>query len=303
MLKVMENRQNSLNIRKTLINSNAGSSARLENNSSVIAKLMGFDQTPHRGQTVSGPQKVLSENYIQKSDSVGKRSRRDSQNYQLRSKKRTNMRTNDSSNNNLLRELEEKRSRFDGMQGMNSPIVSELVKEVDDGKLYSKIRPNLANVGYASGPSFLLDSQTVFAWEVKKQLLERIKMNKGSLELVSNFRSSLGIRSNGGRKYESATKIPILECLNFFSKSNTKPVKMTRSNVKPSVRKLVNGMSTNAKKNNAGPQEGELFHGDTKDKGNHSAKEVRSDHLSDLSSEQVSFSMSYSQKFFVYCGI
>ncbi|KAK9075771.1 hypothetical protein SSX86_004100 [Deinandra increscens subsp. villosa] len=47
---------------------------------SVMAKLMGFDDTPPRQQPVSRQQRLLSENYLQKSASIGKRSRKDSPN-------------------------------------------------------------------------------------------------------------------------------------------------------------------------------------------------------------------------------
>ncbi|XP_071707425.1 uncharacterized protein [Rutidosis leptorrhynchoides] len=236
-------------------------------NSSVFGKLMGFDETPRGKQTVLGQQKVLSENYIQKSDSIGKRLRRDSQNNQLRSKKRASIRTNDLIKDTKSSDFDEKSMRFDGIQSMTSPVVNNFIKNGNE---------------YASRPSFLFDSQTVFGWEVKKQLLEIIKMNDGSPELVPDYGSSFGYKSNRGRKYESATKLPILEVLNFFSKLNTRPVKMTRSKMKPSVRKLVNGVSMNVKKDNAGPEEGELVHGGTED-----------DNLLDISSEKNLLTRSY----------
>lgn len=243
--------------------------------SSVITKLMGFDEMTPCCKPVYGRQRVFSDNYLQKSGSIGKRSRNDSLNKLLRSKKKANLRTDNAQSHHVFM------SENDREIGKVNRLAMKIVDP----------RPNFGNVQYASGPSFLLDSQTVFAWEVKKQLLERLKRTKGSQKHQSEFGSSIGFMSKEGRKYESFPKLPIFESLKFSFNSNNKTMKTNISDVKPSSVKLVNDMSINTENDilvsELETKNDESFHGDTEDKGNYSAKEGCSFHLSDLSSEQV----------------
>lgn len=208
-----------------------------QNTPSVIAKLMGLDEMmPPWKQPVSRQQRVLSDNYLQKSGSIGKRSRKDSQNNLLRSKKRANLRTIYSNEDISFKDFKKKSSDLDGMQGMES----------------------IKNGENASSSSFLVNSQTTFTWEAKKQLLERLKKTKVSQELRSSslksksgskFGNLVGSSSKDCWKYESVTKLPIFKHMNFSSNSTTKSVKITRSDdVKPST--VVNHMSTTTKKDN-----------------------------------------------------
>ncbi|KAL4576367.1 hypothetical protein LXL04_012460 [Taraxacum kok-saghyz] len=237
--------------------------------SSVIAMLMGLDETPPQQQTVSRHQRVLSDNYLQKSGSIGKRPRTYSQSNLLRSKKRANQRTNDSHKDILSRDVEHSKSfSLDGTQGMKS----------ENGI------PNIVNVEHASRP---------LAWEAKKQLLERLKMTKVSQTLSlknikstsrSDFGSSIGIIRNEDWKHESATKLAIFKRWNFSSNLTEKSVKGSTSDVKSSSGELMNFMPTNTMNTrlvlNSSTDDGESFHGDT--------KEGCSSKLSDLSSEQDS---------------
>ncbi|KVI09729.1 uncharacterized protein LOC112529202 [Cynara cardunculus var. scolymus] len=212
-----------------------------QNTPSVIAKLMGLDEMmPPWKQPISRQLRVLSDNYLQKSGSIGKRTRKDSQNNLLRSKKRANLRTNYSNEDISPKDLEQKSSNLDGIQGTES----------------------IKNGENASRSSFLVNPQTTFAWEAKKQLLERLKMTKVSQELRSSTQSSslkskpgskfgglIGISSKEGRTYKPVTKLPIFKLTNFSSNSTTKSLKITRSvDLKPSS--VVNHMSTNIKKDN-----------------------------------------------------
>ncbi|KAI3748683.1 hypothetical protein L6452_11940 [Arctium lappa] len=212
-----------------------------QNTPSVLAKLMGLDEMiPPWKQPVSRQQRVLSDNYLQKSGSVGKRSRKDSQNNLPGSKKRANLRTNYSNEDISFNDFKQKSSNLDGIQGMES----------------------IKNGENASSSFFLVNSQTTFAWEAKKQLLERLKKTKVSQELRSSSQSSslesksgskfgslIGVSSKDCWKYESVTKLPIFKSMNFSSNSTTKSVKITRSDdVKPSS--VVNHMSTSTKKDN-----------------------------------------------------
>lgn len=204
-----------------------------QNTPSVIAKLMGLDEMmPPWKQPVSRQQRVLSDNYLQKSGSIGKRSRKDSQNNLLRSKKRANLRTIYSNEDISFKDFKKKSSDLDGMQGMES----------------------IKNGENASSSSFLVNSQTTFTWEAKKQLLERLKKTKVSQELRSSSLKSkpgskFGVSSKECWKYESVTKLPIFKRMNFSSNSTTKSVKITTSDdVKPST--VVNHMSTTTKKDN-----------------------------------------------------
>ncbi|KAI3793375.1 hypothetical protein L1987_35994 [Smallanthus sonchifolius] len=197
---------------------------------------------------------------------------------------------NHSSNDTLSRNFEQKSLRFDGMQGVKSPGVSDLDNHVENGKLTKKIvvlRPNLGNVQHGSGPSFLLDSQTVFAWEAKKQLLERHKMNKVSQRLQPDFVNSIGIESKEGWKNEAVAKLPIFKSL------NTKSVKTTRSDTTINTKKnflVSNSSTTFTISSDAEPEtkDVKILHGGIKDISNCSMKEECSSHLSDLSSEQDS---------------
>ncbi|KAK9053420.1 hypothetical protein SSX86_030054 [Deinandra increscens subsp. villosa] len=102
---------------------------------SVMAKLMGFDDTPPRQQPVSRQQRLLSENYLQKSASIGKRSRKDSPNSLLGCKKRANLRTN---KDTLSRDFEQKSFRFDEMQVLSKDAdVDEEMAEMIASKIES----------------------------------------------------------------------------------------------------------------------------------------------------------------------
>lgn len=258
-----------------------------QSTTSVIAKLMGFDETPPHQQPVSRQQRVLSDNYLQKSGSIGKRSRTYSQNNLLGSKKRVNQRTDDSYVEQKVLSSENNREN-----GKSDTVLT-------GKKIF--LKPNLANIQQSTPPSFLLDSQTTFAWEAKKQLLERLKMTRvfqerqssrqkccnlgesfslNNTKSTSRVGSSIGISSNEGWKYDSATKLPIFKRLNI-SNLTKKSVKMTTTDVKPGSGKLVNVMRTNTKKNqlvsnsatpfvassntDAGTEDGESFYGDTKE--------------------------------------
>lgn len=246
--------------------------------SSVMAKLMGLDETPHGHRSVSGNYKVLSDNYLQKSSSIGKRARKDSLNNHLGSKRRVNRCTNDLSKETLAKDFEQKNLCFDGKTATKIVV----------------LRPNLVNVRHASGPSFLNDSRAVYAWEVKKQLLEKLKMTKVSQELRLDFGSSDGSRSKKGLKYESVTKLPIFKPLNLVSSSRTKSVKTTRSVVKPNLGISVNDITVRTKTNHSVPNSSSPLSMSTNAEpeteyiGNQLAKEGCSSHLSDISSEQDS---------------
>ncbi|KAL7589904.1 hypothetical protein Lser_V15G36300 [Lactuca serriola] len=84
------------------------------NNPSVIAKLMGLHEVPLKQQPVSGPKRVLSENYLQKSASVGSRGRRWSKVKQKNREilKKPNSTLNDSSKVVSLRYLENRSTTF-----------------------------------------------------------------------------------------------------------------------------------------------------------------------------------------------
>lgn len=259
---------------------------------SVIAKLMGLDETPTRQKSVSRQQRVLSENYLQKFGSIGKRPRKDSSNSLRGSKKHANLRT---CKDTVSRDFENKRLRLDGMQGMNSPIVNSSENNEENGRLLKKIvvlRPNLGNAQHGPRPSFLHDSQTVFAWEAKKQLLERRKGTKVSQRLQPDFVNSVGIKSKEAGKSEAVVKLPFFKGLKYSSSLNTKSVKTTRSNAAISIKKnvLVSNLSThftvsyNAESETKNVQ---TCNGDTEDRSNCSLKDECSSHLSDISSEQV----------------
>ncbi|KAL8247652.1 hypothetical protein R6Q59_008868 [Mikania micrantha] len=259
---------------------------------SVIAKMMGLDEISPCQQHVSRQQRLLSHKYLQKSGSIGKRSRKDSSNSLLGSKKRGNLRMN---KDTLSGDFEQKSLHFK-VQGMKSSVIFHSEKNVENGKFSKKIpvlRPNLGNVQYGSGPSFLFDSQTVFAWEAKKQLLERHRMTKVSQKLQPDFVNSTGIESKVCWNYESVAKLPVFKGLNFSSNSNRKSLKRARSDIAINTKKslLVSNLSTpSTVRSDAEPEDKNVqsFHGDTKDGSNCSLKEECSSHLSDLSSEQDS---------------
>ncbi|XP_076925688.1 uncharacterized protein LOC143588616 [Bidens hawaiensis] len=231
---------------------------------SVIAKLMGLDEKPTRQQSVSKQQRVLSEDYLQKFGSIGKRSRKDSPG----SKKRANLRMNKDS---LPREFEPKGlgNEKDGNLHKNKKIVV--------------LRPNLGNVvQHASGPSFLLESQSVFGWEAKKQLLERHKMNKDSQQLQTDFANLIGVKRKECWNHESVVKLP---------SSNTKYATTTRSGIAINTKKkffVPNSTTVLTVSSDAepAPKNVEYIHGDTEAISNCSMNEGCSSHLSDVSSEQ-----------------
>ncbi|KAJ0705020.1 hypothetical protein HanPI659440_Chr14g0568961 [Helianthus annuus] len=258
---------------------------------SVIARLMGIDETPTRQQPVLGQQRVLSKNYLQKSASIGKRSRKDLSNSVVGSKKRANLKTNKDS---LSRDFERKSLRFDGMQGVKSPVVFGSDDDGKNGKLPKNIvlRPNLGSV-HVSGPSFLLDSQSVFGWEAKKQLLERHKMRKVSQQLQPDFMKAIGVKSKEGWNHEPVAKLPIFKGLDLSSNRNANSVKAIRSDMAINTKTnfFVSNLSTTlALSSDAEPETKnvESFHGDTKDKSNGSMNDECSSGLSDLSSEEGS---------------
>ncbi|CAI9273519.1 unnamed protein product [Lactuca saligna] len=201
-----------LNLLKVMENS--------QSTTSVIAKLMGFDETPPHQQPVSRQQKVLSDNYLQKSGSIGKRSRTYSQNNLLGSKKRVNQRTNDSYVDQKVLSSESNREN-----GKSDTVLTRK-------KIF--LKPNLANTQQSSRPSFLLDSQTTFAWEAKKQLLERLKMTRVFQERQSSRQKCCNLGES-------------------FSLNNTKSTSRLGSSIGISSNegsgKLVNVMHTNTKKN------------------------------------------------------
>ncbi|KAI7752681.1 hypothetical protein M8C21_029214 [Ambrosia artemisiifolia] len=260
---------------------------------SVIAELMGIDETPPRQQLVSRQQRVLSHNYLQKVGSIGKRSRKDSPSSVVGSKKRANNRTN---NDSLSRDSERKSLRFDGMQGVKPPVVFGSDNDEKSGNLPKRnavLRPNLGNVQHVSEPSFLRDSQTIYAWEAKKQVLERHKMNKVSKQQQPDFVKSIGIKSKEGWNHDSVAKLPIFKGLDFSSNRNAKSVKAIRRAMAINTKKncLVSTSSTSFTVScdaESATKNVESFHGDTKDRSNCSMKEECSSDLSDLSSEQGS---------------
>ncbi|GJY74770.1 DUF3741-associated sequence motif protein [Tanacetum coccineum] len=245
---------------------------------SVMAKLMCLDETSRGHQSVSGNYKVLSDNYLQKSSSIGKRARKNSLNNHLGSKRRVSRCTNDLSKETLPKDCEQKDLSFDRKTATKIVV----------------LRPNLGNVRHASGPFFLNDSRAIYAWEVKKQLLEKLKMTKVSQELRLDFGSLNGIRSKEGLKYESVTKLPIFKPLNLVSTSNTKSMKSTRSVVKPNLGISVNDMTVNTKTNHSVPNSSSPLsmstnaEPETEEIGNYLAKEGCSSHMSDISSEHDS---------------
>ncbi|KAI3721307.1 hypothetical protein L2E82_32316 [Cichorium intybus] len=276
-----------------------------QSTSSVIAKLMGLDEKPPQQQPVSRQQRVLSDNYLQKSGSIGKRSRTYSQNNLLGSKKRANRRTNSSDKDIMSRCVKQKNLSSTGMQGFKSSIDFDSENNRENAKSGTVLprkmiflKPNLANIQQSSRPAFLLDSETTFAWEAKKQLLEKLKMTVSqerrsmfSLKVSksmsrSNFGSSIVISREESRKRESGTKLPILKRLNFSSL--TKKSVKTTSDVNPKSGQLVNIIRTVTKKNHlvSNPSKDvESFHGDI--------REGCSSHLSDISSEQDSMIKSH----------
>ncbi|KAI7753582.1 hypothetical protein M8C21_021416 [Ambrosia artemisiifolia] len=205
-----------------------------ENKSSVIANLMSLGALPPRQQQqpVYRRQRVFSENYMQRVDSIGlneKRSR--TRTYRQKAKNKKNLLNKESCN---------------GMQGLKSPDFDNQTRKVEersdlDGKSLV-LRPNLGRVKRESRPLFLGDSDS--GWEFKKQLLERSKRTKVCQEiwsskrvwtlgevssmgdLESKQRSLLGTRvgtSNfDGWKDKSVTKLPILKWFNRSSRGNTK---------------------------------------------------------------------------------
>lgn len=227
------------------------------NKPSVIAKLMGLDEVPSNQQRVYRHERVFSENYIQKSASIVSRQKRSNKARQKSRQilKKANATINDS--------VEQKRDSFDGKQCLKSTVVDPQ-NNGQNGKL-NVPRSRIGNVKHGSKPSFLLDSDTTFAWEFKKQLLERSKRTKVRQEiwssrrvfnlveepslpdLESKQRSKLGTQvvfcKNDGWKDKSVTKLPILKRFNFSSKLK----KMSKGDFKSSPgRHNNNNLSTNS---------------------------------------------------------
>ncbi|KVI04966.1 uncharacterized protein LOC112525481 [Cynara cardunculus var. scolymus] len=252
-----------------------------QNKPSVIAKLMGLDEVPSKQQPVYRHIRVFSENYLQKSASIVSRQKRSSKSRQKSRQilKKANATINDSSKDVSLRYVEQKRDSFDGKQYLKSTIVDHQ-NNAQNGKLGKGIeerngspanvpRSNIGNVKRGSKPSFLLDSDTTFAWEFKKQLLERSKRTKICQEIwssrrVNNLvegpslpdfeskqRSKLGtqvvICKTDGWKDKSMTKLPLLKRFNFSSIPNSKLKKMSKGDFSSSSgRHNHNNLSTNS---------------------------------------------------------
>ncbi|KAK1409503.1 hypothetical protein QVD17_36029 [Tagetes erecta] len=181
---------------------------------------------------------------------------------------------------------------------MKSPIVISSGNTEENGRLFKNkkivvLRPNFGNVQHGSGPSFLHNSQTVFAWEAKKQLLERRKMTKVSQRFQPDFVNTVGIKSKEVYKSEAVAKLPVFKAMNFSSNLNTKYVKTRRSDVTINTKKnnLVLYSSTPFPVSSDVESETknvQSFYGDTEDRSNCGSQEECSSHSSDLSSEQDS---------------
>ncbi|XP_076888454.1 uncharacterized protein LOC143538895 isoform X2 [Bidens hawaiensis] len=169
------------------------------NNRGVIAKLMRFDTSPPRQQKqVYGRSRVFTENYLQKSASIGSHERK----------------------SRIIR------------QKLRNEKKSKRIEERKDLVL----RPNLGNVKQESRPLFLQDSHT--GWEYKKRLLERSKRTKVCQENwfskpVCNLESKqrlemvtrVNIGSYDGWRENSVTKLPVSKqskSVNRSAGTNTK---------------------------------------------------------------------------------
>ncbi|KAI7753590.1 hypothetical protein M8C21_021424 [Ambrosia artemisiifolia] len=202
-----------------------------QNKSSVIANLMSLDALPPRQQQpVYRRQRVFSENYMQRLDSIGLNEKR-SRTYRQKPKNKKNLLNKDSCN---------------GMQGLKSPdFDSQTRKNEERSDLGAKslvLRPSLGRVKRECRPLFLVDTHS--GWEFKKQLLERSKRTKVCQEiwsskrvwnlgevssmgdLESKQRSLLGTRVGTGNydgwKDKSVTKLQISKRFNRSSRGNTK---------------------------------------------------------------------------------
>ncbi|KAK1415612.1 hypothetical protein QVD17_31395 [Tagetes erecta] len=194
-----------------------------QNKASVIAKLMGFDDSPPRQQQ----QQSCRVYRQQRVGSIGS--------HECRS--RTNRRKmkikKDLANGGC----------FNGMQGFESPIVDNRIGDVEERKDVGAknlvLRPNLGKVKRESRPLFLRDSH--IGWEFKKQILERSKRTKVCkqiwsskqvynlgetppcmLDLESRLELAARVIINNfdGWKDNSATKSPIIK--RSSSGNNTK---------------------------------------------------------------------------------
>lgn len=251
-----------------------------QNKPSVIAKLMGLDEMPAKQQPVYRYQRIFSENYLQKSRSIVSRQKRSSKSRQKSRQilKKANATINYSSKDASLRYIERNSHSFDGKQCLKSTIVdpqnsgqngklAKGIEEINDSPA-NVIRSNVGNVKHGSKPSFLLDSDTTFAWEFKKQLLERSKRTKirqeiwssrrvfnlvqepSSPDFESKQRSKVGtqvvICKNDRWKDKSVTKLPMLKRFNFSSSPYSKIKKMSKDDFSSSPGRHNNILSTNS---------------------------------------------------------
>ncbi|KAI3734823.1 hypothetical protein L6452_14302 [Arctium lappa] len=248
-----------------------------EHKASVIAKLMGLDEVPSKHQPVYRHKRVFSENYLQKSASIVSRQKRSTRARQKSRQilKKANATINDSCNDFALRCIEQKRRSFDGEQCLKSTFVDPQ-NSGQNGKLGKGIEerndsPANVPVKHGSKPSFLLDSDTTFAWEYKKQLLERSKRIKVRQEIWSSRRvfnlveepslpdfvpkqrlklgTQVVICKNDGWKDKSVTKLPVLRRFNFSSAPYSKLKKMSKGDFSSSPGRhnnKNNNLSTNS---------------------------------------------------------
>ncbi|XP_076893833.1 uncharacterized protein LOC143545951 [Bidens hawaiensis] len=180
------------------------------NNRGVIAKFMRFDTSPPCQQKqVYRRSRALSENYLQKSASIG-------------------------SHENNPRTFRQKLRN------------EKKLKRIDERKHFV-LRPNFGNAKHESRPLFLQDSHT--GWEYKKQLLERSKRTKvrqeswfskpvcrpdetkQRLEMVTR----VNVSNYDGWDNTSVTKLPIskqFKSVNRSSSGNTRFKNMSKGDLR-----------------------------------------------------------------------
>lgn len=192
------------------------------NKPSVIAKLMGLEEVSMKQQPVSRPKRVLSENYLQKSASVGSIKRRSSK---IRQKSRETLKNrnptlDDSSKYVPLRHIEKRNHSFDS----HTTFGWEFKKQLLERSKRAKVCREIWSSNHGQVPSMA--------------------------DLESKKRLELGTRvvisSNEDWKDKSVTKLPVIKRFNISSHHNTKLKKMSERDLRSNSGGNNNNLSSNS---------------------------------------------------------